>query len=143
MTEMNTQQPEIKVPVTEDEIIQALSASRGNITAAARLLDRARKTIEVRIKGSPALLAHVAQLREEIIDKAEDNIYADVEKGDQAASKFVLQTIGKDRGFVTRVESTGKDGQNHAEGMASEIGRVLDGIASRILGPGNTPEVSG
>jgi ribosome maturation protein Sdo1 len=143
MTETNTAHPDYKVPVTEDEIIKALSEARGNVTAAARSLDRARKTIEVRIKGSPVLMAHVAQLREEIIDKAEENIYNDVEKGDQAASKFVLQTIGKDRGFVSRVESTGKDGQNHSEGMASEIGRVLDGIASRILGPGDASEVSG
>ena len=47
------------------------------------------------------------QARESILDKAEDNVFDDVEAGDSAMSKWLLGTLGRNRGYVERTETTG------------------------------------
>ena len=51
---------------------------------------------------------HLRQLvdaeRDRILDKAEQNIFEAVERGDLRASWFVLRTLGKDRGYAERTE---------------------------------------
>lgn len=98
------------VPLDRGEAYAALIAANGNVAAASRVLGVTRTKLQTLIDRTPAFVALVAELRDEIIDHAEDNIYADVKRGDQTASRFVVQTIGKSRGWSTGVVGTGKDG---------------------------------
>jgi hypothetical protein len=129
--------------VTAEQAEQALVACDGNISAAARSLGVKRSKFKERIDRTPELVKLLEDLREEVIDDAESNMFSAAKKGDLGAAKFVLTTIGKARGYVTRVESTGKDGESHAVGMREEVGRLLDGIAARIPSGEGTPEISG
>lgn len=127
-----------EVVVTESEAYAALEAASGNVSAAARQLGVSRTALKSRIDKSPRCLMLLQDRREAICDTAEDNVFDAVSNGDQKMSKFVLMTIGKNRGYVSRVESTGADGQSHSAGMAEEVGRALDRIADRIVTPGAT-----
>lgn len=97
-------------PVTDSDIFEALEASKGNLAEAAKNLGLRRGKLKERVDASPALISLLDDLREGIIDRAEQNRFADVEKGDAGASNFILQTIGKGRGYSTGVAGTGKDG---------------------------------
>ena len=131
-----------KDPVTKDQIHEAIIICNGNIAAVCRLLERNREGIMSRINADTTLRMVLSDIRDAVMDAAENNIFSLVYQGDFNASKFVLQTLGKDRGYITRVENTGKDGKNIHEGMTTELAKLLDGIAARIDAPGSSPEVS-
>lgn len=95
---------------TRAEIYEALIASKGNINAAVRELGSDRRWVNQTITSTPELVALLDDIREGTIDTAEQNIFADVEKGDQSASRFVVSTIGKKRGWNPGVEGSGKNG---------------------------------
>lgn len=95
---------------TKAEVYSALVAAEGNVAKAARELKATRRHVADIIGKTPEIAALLEDLREGVVDASEDNIYADVKKGDQSASRFVLQTIGKKRGWAQGVEGTGKNG---------------------------------
>lgn len=94
---------------SKGDLYTYLSGNRGNISEAARHFGQRRATIKDMINTTPELVALMEDLSEGQVDKAEDNIFADNEKGDQGASKFILQTKGKKRGWAMGVEGTGKE----------------------------------
>lgn len=122
-----------KVP--DREIAKALVATKGNISAAARVLTQSlsppvvterrrvsaptpertssapiitRAYVKRRIDSSPALQALLEDIRESILDDAESNVFKQVKAGNTEESKFVLTTLGRSRGYVktTVVEDT-------------------------------------
>lgn len=101
---------EVMSPPTKGEVYKALLDAKGNISAAARSLGRFRSAIKRIIDSTPELVALLEDIREEHVDRAEFNIFADVEKGDAAQSRFVAQTLGKARGWSMGVSGLGKDG---------------------------------
>jgi len=90
--------------VGEEGIIEALKQSRGNVSHAARLLGVNRRTVHRCLVRHPHLREIVDDLHERIIDKAEENLFDAVERGDLRASWRVLTTLGKDRGYTQRRE---------------------------------------
>lgn len=102
--------PEDRV-VTLGEIYEQLIASRGNLTDCARELGVSRTRLKVRIEGNPTLVATLEELTEGVLDKAEQNVFDGVMRGDAADSRFVLQTKGKERGWAQGVAGTGKNGE--------------------------------
>lgn len=118
---------EPRVPVTSAQIYEALSASNGNISASARAVGLTRTNFVARVQKSPALMALLEDLRETIVDKAEQNQYAEVLAGDAAASRFILQTLGKNRGYSTGVAGTGKDGAIVVEIKSFTERELVDG----------------
>lgn len=97
--------------ITLGDIYSALVEARGNRSEAARNLGIRRPILSAKIDANPTLLALCQDLRESITDKAETNIFNEVERGDQSASRFVLSTLGKDRGYVQSVAGQGKNGE--------------------------------
>ncbi len=91
----------------EQQVGEALTKARGNMAQAARLLG-APSTASLRyyVHRTPRLRATLQEFRENILDTAEANIYTDVEKGSIRSSWKLLQTLGKDRGFTERRETT-------------------------------------
>lgn len=103
---------EFKPPArpTRSEIYLALVETKGNLAKAARDLHSTRKYVMGMAADTPEIVALLEDLREGVVDQAEDNIFADVEKGDQSASRFVASTLGKKRGWSPGVEGNGKNG---------------------------------
>ncbi len=90
----------LRTRLTAQEAIDALVTHRGNIAAAARSLNRSRALLKIFIEKTPSALACLLALRETLLDKAEHNFYLAVESGHLDSSKFILQTFGKDRGYL-------------------------------------------
>jgi hypothetical protein len=92
------------------EIIEALTETRGNLTEAAKFLVRktgltcTRAHLKMRTESDPELLGYMDDLRQELLDRAEDNIFMGVFSGDKKDSMFILRTLGKERGYVPKEE---------------------------------------
>jgi len=83
----------------------ALEASKGNIAVAARNLGFNRANIYKFLQRNPELYEMVEDARETRIDNAEDKLGEAVERGEAWAVCFLLKTLGRNRGYVERLES--------------------------------------
>jgi hypothetical protein len=98
----------------DDQIIEALQATRCNLTQASTFLTKkwgrsCHRTYVARVvKKRPHLVEFVRDYRASAIDKAEDNIFQQVLSGDLKASTLVIRTLGKNRGWVPRSEKDKK-----------------------------------
>ena len=109
--------------VTAAMIADALEAHEGNVAAAARDLGLSRTKLQERIDRNPDLMTILSDLREEVVDIAEVNTLRRAKSGaDPIAEKFVLQTLGKRRGW-----NTAAGGMNGAGDITVTITRFADG----------------
>jgi hypothetical protein len=114
---------------TQAQVIEALTQSTGFISVAARTLGCSSDTVENYVKKYPAVAEAKRAAREVILDKAESALLKKVEDGDVHAIMFTLKTIGKHRGFVERVETTGADGGPIA---VADVTTARDRLAGKL-----------
>ena len=98
------------LPLIEVDVYAALMWAKGNLSLAADVLNRPRRVLTDWLKANPEMYQVIDEIRERRLDTIQDKVIAQAELGDGTQARFVLSTIGKDRGFTTRVENTGKDG---------------------------------
>ena len=98
------------LPLIEVDVYAALMHTKGNLSVAADLLSRPRRVLTDWMRGTPEMFQVLDEIRNRQLDNIEGKVLEQAEMGDGVQARFVLTTIGKDRGFTTRVESTGKDG---------------------------------
>jgi hypothetical protein len=96
---------------------EALTDSLGNVAAAARALHCDRSTLYDYIHRYPALARITTDAREALIDHAESALRAAVLEKQGWAVCFTLKTLGRDRGYIERVEQahTGPTGSGPVE----------------------------
>lgn len=99
-------------PAKIERYLHLIEECRGNISEMARQEAKRRTDVKDYIDRTPELLTALNDWRQGIIDKSEDNIFKAAESGDLGASKMIVATLGKDRGWVPREEQTGKDGKD-------------------------------
>ena len=94
------------------EVVDALIATAGIKTAAARHLGCHHDTITNYINRYPTVAAAYQQARDSIIDKAESVLVQRLNAREWDAAKFVLTTLGRDRGWGQQVgvSHSGPDG---------------------------------
>ena len=90
-----------------DRVVKALRDHSGNVTRASAQLGINRTSLHRRISGDKNLQEILSDCRESLCDEAESKIAVAVKAGDVTACKFVLSTIGKNRGYSTRSELSG------------------------------------
>ena len=97
---------------TATQAIEAIRATSGNLTVAAKNLSVARKTMYAFMRRHPSVAEALAEARETMLDNAESALYRQVLEGNTVAMIFFLKTQGKSRGYVERaqVEHSGPDG---------------------------------
>lgn len=88
----------------DSAISEALDKAMGNVSHAARSLGLTRTALHDRIKRTPALQIVLNDAREEMIDAAENALYQSIVGNQGWAVCFALKTIGKERGYVERLE---------------------------------------
>lgn len=88
----------------------ALRKYKGILSSAAEACGVARTTLYRFMEKHPELKEVRNELDETLLDVAETNVITDLEKGDMKTTRWYLDRKGKDRGYVTRAEQTGKDG---------------------------------
>lgn len=98
--------------ISAGEIYDLIKEFRGNKGAIARELGITRRKLEDKINSNPDLIELLSDMREAVVDRAEDNMFKRVESGaDPAAEKFILSTIGRGRGYSTSVSGSGDNGE--------------------------------
>lgn len=93
---------------------------------AARSLGCSHNTIHARIKNSPEVKAVHESERGYVVDVAELKMYDAVIGGDPGMIKFVLQTLGKDRGYAERSEHVVKGDEEHPIIFTLKFGNIND-----------------
>ena len=101
---------EDKGPFHPEDVCAALIATNGVLSDAARLLNRRRSSLKGFIDRNKSILIFYTDIREEFIDKIEVVATDAALGGDLGMCKYFLSTIGKNRGYTTRAETTGVDG---------------------------------
>lgn len=89
---------------SDKELLAALEASMGNVSAAARALGYTRRRVEQRIAKSPQLQEARNDLRESMTDNAESALNRAILQGEAWAVCFYLKCQGKKRGYIERTE---------------------------------------
>jgi len=95
---------------TTEQIINALKATNGLISLAARRLGCSKVTIYNRAKKVQSVADVIEDARDEMVDLAELALRKSVLNGEPWSVAMVLKTLGKSRGYVERQEVTGADG---------------------------------
>lgn len=86
--------------ISSSTIQKAIEGSYGIVTLIAKRLKVERMTIYNRIKKEPELELMLIDEREKILDLAESKLIQNLDSGSERSINFVLETLGKDRGYV-------------------------------------------
>ncbi len=89
---------------TQAAVIDAIKAAQGIKATAAASLDCSRQTITNYIDRYPAVKAAYDEAVQSTIDLAQSKLIVLVEREEWPAIRFLLVTLGKDRGFTERTE---------------------------------------
>lgn len=106
--------------LTAGDFIAALEATGGLIAPAARRLGVSRQTVYRATQTYPTVKQALDDAREALLDVAEDNIFRAASEGDVPTSKWLLERLGRDRGYVLRVEN------ETLSFSASEVSKMSD-----------------
>jgi hypothetical protein len=133
-----------------EECRTALWLTKGNITKAAEMLKVSSARLRTFVKNSDYLSRECDEAKEVLKDIAESNVVEAMEDRTDAGrrdamSRFVLASIGRDRGYGNAAKVTGNGLQGKftiswegedTSGGASETqdgeGNVIDGSSSRV-----------
>ncbi len=116
------------------EVIAALEATKGGIYLAAQRLGCDPETVKNYCKRYPSVQAACEAKRGQMIDLAEQKLWQSIKKGEAWGVAFCLKTLGKERGYVERTETTGKDGgpqQHEFLTQAQRQERIQELLAKR------------
>ena len=121
-------------PIYQQDVIAALIFCGGILADVGRILGRRRTSIKEVIDKDADLWELFQEIKEESVDQIESVIFNAAKDGDVPAGKFILQTIGKERGYSTRVETTGKDGGavEYEVRPSDEMKRKLDDLNKKL-----------
>lgn len=97
-------------PYHKIDVIAALIKTNGNYSLMAPLLNRNRGRIRDYVMGNRDVLEFRDDLRQSRLDIIEEHHWNAAEMGDLQAGKFLLTTIGAERGYRPQTALTGPDG---------------------------------
>lgn len=121
---------------TDEQIIEALKATKGMVYLAAERVGCEADTIYNRAKKSKAVAEVIRAERGKVVDTSELRLFTAILNGEAWAVLFSLRTLGKDRGYVERQEV-----QTDAKTFGEGVRKKLDAIDAS--GPGQPGEVGG
>lgn len=129
------------LPYNYIDVHYALVASMGDYGYMAHLLGRSRTAVKQYVEAHPDLLDLRRDIRDSIIDAVETKELESALSGDGTSRRFVLTTLGKDRGYSTRVEQTGKDGGpiEHSDPLSKLLHHIATG-GKRLVAFGDDKE---
>src|SRR5262245_63765470 len=88
----------------QGEVAEAVRASRGLVTLAARRLGCDRDTVLRYAHRYPTVAAALADAREQQLDVTEARLFQAIDQGELGAITFYLRTVGRHRGYSERHE---------------------------------------
>lgn len=112
---------------SREAFVKAIEGSRGIKTTIAARMGCSRQTVDNALERWPELRAALKDERESIVDLAENKLLKAVANDDMRAVLFVLETLGKDRGWSKRTEVTGADG-GALFGLSAEVQGMIQSM---------------
>lgn len=97
-------------PYYMPDVVAAILKTNGNFAQMSLLLGRRRQQVRDYVYANIETMDLIQEVRESILDEAEATLQRLALQGDGPSLRFLLQTLGKDRGYTTRVEQTGPGG---------------------------------
>jgi len=91
-------------------IIEAIKDSGGIMSTIARRLGVTWHTADTWVKQYDETKQALQDEREAILDLAESTLFRNIKDGNSQDAKWLLSTMGKNRGYSERQEITGVDG---------------------------------
>jgi len=108
------------------EFPRVLEESLGIVSIACKRLGVSRAWFYQLRNSDPEFKQECDDVNEVVLDFVEHNLHKNIKKGKEASTIFYLKTRGKNRGYVERLETTGKDGGPiKTEQNISEVERVI------------------
>lgn len=105
---------------------ETLKECLGIVTATCDKLGVGRRTYYDWRAADPIFAAKCDQVTETTIDFVENQLLKLIKEGKEASTIFYMKTKGKGRGYVERIETTGKDGAAiKSELIVSERGQAI------------------
>ncbi len=98
-------------PYNSRDVAAAIYVTKGCYSNMAKLLGRRRNGVKYFVEGNAGLRELFNETLESTIDILQSDVVDSAIKGNEQDRRFVLTTLGKGRGFSTRIENTGKDGE--------------------------------
>lgn len=99
--------------LTERDIPRVIAMLRncgGIKTVTAEKLNVSRTTLYAFLSEHPEIQAADSEIADELLDVAEGQVVIALRSGDMQTVRWYLELKGKERGYVRRVETTGKNG---------------------------------
>jgi len=115
------------VHIPDQVLIDALRKAGGLITRAAKIVPCDAETIRERVRAKPEFKTLIQELREELIDGAEEGLAHHVREQNLQAVTFTLRTLGRDRGYGDRVDTTLRGDPDHPLFTESTITLIRHG----------------
>lgn len=106
------------------DIIKAVTDSKGMLSAAANKLGVDYSTLWRYSKKYPKVQEAITNQKESVTDMAELKLFKAIREGEAWAICFYLKTQGKNRGYVERIEQTGKDGKDYIPQINNTIIKI-------------------
>lgn len=120
-------------------IIEALRASNGMITAAARRLGCDRTTVRNYFRRYPELDQALQDIRDSYVDLAESSLLEQVKEKNTQATIFLLKCLGKGRGWT---ENPNVQLHAHVEAGSGTWLEIMERAMARQAALPESPEVT-
>jgi len=101
-----------KRELTAQKIIEALYASNGLMTLAAKKAGVGYRTVKRYVDEYPSVAQAVVESKEAMLDFAEGKLYQKIKAGDNVAILFYLKCQGRARGYIERTELSNPAGES-------------------------------
>jgi hypothetical protein len=98
--------------IPRDELHKVIVDNLGLLTQAAAHYGLDRETLADYILKHPELKKAQDEGREKMLDMGEQSLVGQVRAGNIAAICFTMKCLGKQRGYIERMEFTGSDGKD-------------------------------
>ena len=111
---------------TQHRVIDAIKQAQGIKAAAAQALGCSRQTVTNYIDRYPAVKEAYQEARDTSLDLAESKLIALVEREEWPAIRFMLITLGKDRGYTerTEIQTVDSDAEARRRQFLEDIAKV-------------------
>jgi len=123
--------------VPDKKIIEAIRAIGPFISEVARSLSMKPNTLYHRVERTKKLQEVMDEERDAIVDISESNVWKGVKAGDKKDSKYILDRLGKNRGYTTRAEIIDLSENKHitvtpdlSGFTADELKKFMEGLAN-------------
>lgn len=99
----------LEAPIRPVDIVAAIYHTRANVHKMTILLRRTRKQISEFLERNIDIQQIRYDIFDGVLDQLEDDVLSSALAGEGQDRRFVLSTLGKDRGFSTRQQVTGRN----------------------------------